>query len=278
MGKLLILLAVLALPSAFVFAGPGSGTDEVEFDGFVFHGVALPKARASLAPVRQGTVWSIDVAEGAKVVEGTLLVSLDARVQEAAVAVAEAAAARKGDVDAANAQLELAEARLGRLQTSRRREPRSVTDAQLGDAAGEVRTARATLARAREDLESSRATLELERARLEELRLRAPFDGLVTRVHTRAGEAIAPGTPAVELVDLATLVAEVHLPAQLYGRLQVGQRVPLEASEPVSDVLDAKLVWIDPVMDGATRCYRCVFEIDNAELRLPAGFTVEPVL
>lgn len=276
MQKLLILLSVLLLPSAFVYAG--GRPDELDLDGFVFHGVALPKARAGLAPLRQGTVQSVDVTEGTAVEAGTLLVSMDSRVQEAAVALAEAAAARTGDVDGANAQLELAESRLGRLQASRRREPRSVTDAQLADAAAEVRTARATLATAREDLAAARATLALERARLEELRLRAPFDGLVTRIRTRVGESIAPGTAAVEVVDLSTLVAEVHLPAHLYGRVAVGQRIQLDASTPVSDVVEAELVWVDPVMDGATRSYRCVFEIDNADGRLPAGFTVEPRL
>ena len=276
MQKFLLALLVLLAPSTFVFAGPGS--DDIPLEGFIFHGQALPKLRTKLAPTRQGTVWNVEVVEGAQVRKGDLLLEFDTRVQQAAVNVARASAESTGELRRAQVALRVAEASLARLQASHEKDARSVTQASMVDALGAVEESRATLLSAQESASSSRATLGLELARLEELRLRAPFDGVITRIHSRVGESVPPGQPALELVDLSTLVAEIHVPATRFGELVVGGRLDLEASVPVSKVIAGTITWIDPVIDGGTRCFRCVIEIDNADKKLPAGFTVLPVL
>ena len=56
----------------------------------------------------------------------------------------------------------------------------------------------------------------------------------------------------------------------------MGQAYPLRAEPPVDQTLIATLVAIDPVLDSGTQTFRCVFEIDNDQLSLPAGFLVYP--
>ena len=65
-----------------------------------------------------------------------------------------------------------------------------------------------TLAQAEARLESAQAQLTAAEAALADSELRAPFDGIVAAVHTRAQEWVAPGQVLVLLADLSRLQVE----------------------------------------------------------------------
>ena len=78
----------------------------------------------------------------------------------------------------------------------------------------------------------------------------------------------------IKMADLDTLEAQINLPIEMYGDLTVGETYTLSADQPVNREIDAKLKLINPIIDTASRTFRCVFAIDNRSTRLPAGFTV----
>ena len=77
------------------------------------------------------------------------------------------------------------------------------------------------------------------------------------------------------MVSLHPLRARIQLPIELYGRLRVGETYRLEPDFVISrEKIPARLISLDPVIDSASRTFRCLFEIDNPEETLPAGFVV----
>jgi len=56
--------------------------------------------------------------------------------------------------------------------------------------------------------------------------------------------------------------------------LEIGKIYPLATNFRELNFVEAKLTAIAPIVDPSTDTLRCVFEIDNTSLKLPAGFVV----
>ena len=67
----------------------------------------------------------------------------------------------------------------------------------------------------------------------------------------------------------------MHLPLSLFGRFKVGQAYGLMGDEPIRKKIEERLKIVDPVIDLASRAFRCVFQIDNKGKTLPVGFTAQ---
>ena len=76
------------------------------------------------------------------------------------------------------------------------------------------------------------------------------------------------------LADLDTLEAQLNLPVEMYGQLEMGRAYRFIARQPVNREIDGKLRLVIPLIDTASQTFRCIFTIDNRKERLPAGFTV----
>jgi multidrug resistance efflux pump len=113
----------------------------------------------------------------------------------------------EGQVAAAQAGVELAQANLARLRPAP-----SASQGELANAG--IAQAEAVLAQAQ--LNRDYATL------------RAPFDGVVTMVAHTIGELAAPGVTAFQLVDRSTLRFEAQVADFDIARVQVGQQVQVE--------------------------------------------------
>ncbi|MEX1019523.1 MAG: PfkB family carbohydrate kinase, partial [Litorilinea sp.] len=104
--------------------------------------------------------------------------------------------------------------------------------------------------------------------------IEAPFDATVHRIEAAPGSLLSPEQPILSLVALDPLHAVVWVPIDRFGELEDGRQYRLAAAAPVNRTLAGTLITIDPVLDSASREFRCVFEIDNPDASLPAGFTV----
>ena len=236
----------------------------------LLHGVARPGRDVTLSFYLDGTVASLS-AEGRVVRSGEVLASLDARVAVASLRIAEIEAGMTGDVDEARARHRQAERSHARLLASARGDAAHPAEIEASEAA--VEQAAAVLAQAAARHAARVATVELRRATVDEHTMEAPFDGLILRVDSEGGLAVSEATPLIRLVDLSTLKVDLHLPVALYGALQRGDEYPLDLGLPIGSLVDAELVWAEPMVDPATSTFRAVFEIDNADGAIPAGVT-----
>ncbi|MHA7889387.1 efflux RND transporter periplasmic adaptor subunit [Roseicyclus sp.] len=174
--------------------------------------------------------------------------------------VEEGAVLLQMDDTLARADLGLAEITVAALR------PRAERAARLADnrliPSDELDQLRTDLALAEAEL--ARATEALERSVI-----RAPFAGYVAQVGVAEGE-LTGTDPLLQLIDVATLKAEMTFLDGAFGELTLGQVVNI-AVDLVGAEVAGEITVIDPFLDAASNTFSVVAEIPNSDLGLPAG-------
>ncbi len=209
------------------------GAVEVEASqAVVSHGVITIPAtvsagrQAELATRMSGTIREVHVNIGAEVTAGQPLVTLATEDIEARIRSAEAAA-----------------------ELARRWYERITALAADGAAtAQELDDAEARLAMAEAGVRDARAQLEYAV-------LRAPFAGVVTARRADPGDLAVPGRPVLEMIGRASLKIEAAVPAELGGRLSVGDAVTVVRPD-TGERLRARLTRVVSAVEPRSRRFR----------------------
>lgn len=235
------------------------------------HGVVKPSMLADLPSLVAGLIVDVHVKEGEFIKKGTPLVTLDDRVPRARLEAATVEANLMGALDRAKVELKMADSRLSRIRQILNRGAGG--NFELEAAEGVRDQAAATVSQQEDVLKAAEATRKLAEAQLHQYTIVAPFDGLVTQIHRKAG-TVDPTQIVVTIANLRTLEIAMHVPSRLFGKIRTGNKIPLKASAPVSGEVTATVVSVSPIIDSASDTFRCLLQIDNSQGRLPAGFTV----
>ena len=234
-------------------------------------GIANARQRVTLSAPTEGVLYELRCVEGQSVAQGDVLAVIDNRIALAAAKLAQAEAEQTAGVQRAESDLRAAESLLARMTQAGRH--RAASELEIERARTSVEQAQAAVRQAQEQRAAAQAAYEMEQAKLESLNIRAPFAGRVARTRSVVGETLTLAKPVVELVDTSQLRLELYLPASCYARLEPDADYELLAGAPVSAPVTARLVTRDVDIDPGTETFRCVFEIDNRELKLPSGFS-----
>jgi RND family efflux transporter MFP subunit len=192
---------------------------------------------ATLATRTSGTIRSVTIDVGSRVLEGDLLVRLDGSSVDAGVRRAEASA-----------------------NLARKYHERILALEADGAATGqELDEAIARLSMAEAGLEEARA----ERSYVE---LRAPFAGIVTARLVDPGDLAVPGKPVLILSGLHGLEIEADLPGNV--RVREGDAVTISDRE-TGRVWPATATRVVPVLDAASHRFRVEATFDDARSDLP---------
>lgn len=232
-------------------------------------GFSQPYRIAKLAASTSGILRDRHVSEGQQVKKGQPLLSLDSSVTEMALQIARATVDAKGEYAATEAEYKLREERLLALRELKVRG--HATDDELRRAETEYELAAAHL----QTVKERRHIRELECAKLEaELAtycVRAPFDGVVTKIYKTAGEYVGPGDVAVcTIAELTTLTAEFLVPRDLAQRYEIGSSASTHFLE--SNVVAAgEVCYVSPFPEGETGMFFVRVRVDNQHGLLSAG-------
>ena len=186
--------------------------------------------RSKLSLTGGGTVATLQVQNGDRVVPGQLLMSLwdqdqQARVQqsEAQLTVAALSKAERCDVSErasreAKRALSLAKQKL-------------LSDEALDQALTNAELARHSCQRAEAEISVAKAQLALQQALLSQTRLLAPFAGVVAEINGEVGEFVTPSPPgiptppAVDLIDDSCLYVRAPIDEVDAAGIRVGMPV-----------------------------------------------------
>lgn len=240
-----------------------------------FRGLVQPAKQVVLNAPLDGILQELLVDEGKVVAANDTMAVMDYGVQEVTVEVAKiradaVAALKRGELQVTEADILL----------------EAVTTAFKKGAASEweVRQkklqkdqALAALAQAKEEVDLAKKTLVLEQEKLKRYKLQAPFNAKVIAVFVESGATMSRSDKLVSLAAMDELEANLYLPLELYRELsgKLGQDFELVAEEPVNKTLTGKLKYVQPIIDSASRTFRCIFTIENKDMVMPAGFTVK---
>lgn len=196
-----------------------------------------PAGGARLAAAAAGLVTAVNGIEGARIAKGAVLVQLDSRAADGAVARAEAA------VVAA----EKARARQTRLQAADGTSERALQEAE-------------------ERLAAARGELAAALFQQSQLAIRAPLAGTLTRLTARPGEWLDAGREVGELVDPDRLVFAAQVPVADAGTLRPGQAARLFARLGLAEspVATGAVQYVAPQVTAGTDQVR-------VRLALPPG-------
>ncbi len=200
--------------------------------------IADPEKYASLTAPAAGLVEKLAVSEGAKVKAKTLIIQLDDREAQNALAKAKAAYAHliapprpeelvqaEGAVNKLKSAYDAAVARFNKTKELRQRDKELVPEVQWLDEVQKEQLALADWKFAAAQLEilkqgpreevRKEAQVDLEKAKLGVAfcQVLAPFDGEIVDIHARIGQRADLGTSLATIVDTSTVLVQVRVPA-----------------------------------------------------------------
>jgi membrane fusion protein, multidrug efflux system len=267
----------------------------------------------AISPDVDGRVIAVEVAENQFVRQGDILFRLDPEPFQIALDMAEAKMlAVRNDIEAARAEFRQIEAEIEEArervqfyahQAERQRELQGrgiATAVRLEEAEVELIAAQQRVAALQEKLRTVLAKLGGDPASAAELHpmfrqaeaeadmaaldladteVRAPVDGVVSRMRLQPGEWLEEGEPAFSMINPATTWIEANLKETQLEHVEIGQQVEIEADAYPNDLWIGKVASISP----ATGAEFALIPPQNATgnwvkvvQRLPVRIAVEP--
>lgn len=215
-----------------------------------------------------GVVESIDVERGDRVRKGQVIAMLRADVERAAVGVAATKAQVAAEVQAAQANYDLARRKYERAQDLVDR--KFISSQALEQARADAEVAEQKLAQAREQRSIWERELKLAEAQLGMRTIRSPASGVIAERYVSPGERVEE-KPIVRLATLDPLRVEVVVPAELFGSIQAGSFLSVVPELPNAKPRLAKVVLVDPLIDGPSNTFRARLQLPNPNYEVPAG-------
>ncbi len=228
----------LSLPAETRFADTVAGSGLIEAN----------TRNIAIGSFASGIVTAINVVEGQRVSAGAALFSLDPRLAEAELVIAQSAVTTtQARVAAAAADLADQEDQLQRSE--KLKTGIVISEDRLMRSRFAVRTARARLEAARAEVETALARVHSAEVTLERLTVRAPVAGLILKLNIRVGEFVSAGPTADPLVLLGN-DQPMHVRVQI-DENDIWRLKPDAAAEAVvrgqrEQRFALKLVRVDP--------------------------------
>ncbi len=124
---------------------------------------------------------------------------------------------------------------------------------------------------------STQARYKALEARLEDLRLRAPFDGVVGLRNISVGALVTPGDLITTLVDDQQMKLDFTLPAAHLQAVEPGLEIRARSRALGDEVFEGKVSSIDNQIDPVTRSFmvRAILPNDEGQLKPGLLMTVE---
>lgn len=200
----------------------------------------LEARQSHVASRLPGMLSQLSVQEGDKVKQGQLLATLDSRPLLAEIVRADAAVQQARDQSTlARAQLaqhesecDYARNQLGRIQSLSRKQYVSLeqldnTHMRAESCDAVINASKAQIAAAESALKVAEAGSARLQVDLEDLKITAPFSGYILYRLSETGEIIPPGGRLFTLVSDTDIYLTVFLPAEVSGKLSLGDTVQL---------------------------------------------------
>lgn len=185
-------------------------------------------------------------------------------------------------VDQMRAQLQQAEIQRDLAKTNFERQ-KSLWDKKIGSemqylqAKTNYETAQKQVTAAQQQVNAAGKGVSGAQAQLARTRLYAPFSGRVEQVITHSGQAVAPGTPVIRLVNPSTVKAVANVPETYLADIKPGTKAVI-ALPALDRTFDSKVSLVSASIDPGNRTFKVEVPIPdkdglvkpnlNAELRL----------
>ncbi len=232
--------------------------------------VVEPSLVVKLGSAVPGILESTQYDRSDYVSEGSLMATLDSRLEQATLAIAEELALQGTSVSLRKASAEFGQRTLERnaelLRTS------AISKHTMDQVETESRIAELQV---KQELEGKRlAVLEAEQARVavERRQIISPIDGTVVERFLTKGEYV-DNDPVFEVAQLDPLHVEVIVPLEYLGQIESGMLGGIQLVAPGFEdrTLEAEVRRIDAISDAASDTFGVRLVLENPDLTVPSG-------
>ncbi|NOT00878.1 MAG: efflux RND transporter periplasmic adaptor subunit [Phycisphaerales bacterium] len=249
---------ISGVPVAVAIAGEMTERVEVRARGFL-----MPWEDITLSTEVSGRVKSQVVEASDRVSEGDILFQIDPAGYEVARDRARAEADR--------AASELHQAEENRKRVQRLENEQSVNPTEVLEVETALKSARAVAAEVAARL--AEANLLIERTTI-----RAPLTGVVSAVHTRAGEFAQFGQPLAAMMAVDRLRLMVQLSDREVVEVSPGDPVEMRVAAHPAEMFEGAVLRVHPRGATDSRKFEVEIETTNATGLLSPGFYAEAVI
>ena len=207
-------------------------------------GTARARASATIQAEVAGEVTEVTFTSGDKVQAGEVLVRLESRAEQLAVAQAEVA-----------------------RKDAQRLIDRYNSVSTPGVIAGNE------LDRAEAAIDAAEIELDIAQDALNRRVVRAPFSGHVGLTDIDPGARITPDTVITRLDDREVLFVDFPVPEQTFGKIDAGDVFEVEPFSDPDATYQAEVRTLDSAIDATTRAFTVRTAIDNEDDRLRPGMS-----
>lgn len=222
-------------------------------------GFAEPVELVDVASPESGTIHEVLVRQGQTVRKGDPLIQMDQETLLPALELAKAKAEARR-LEAAKIEVQVKQRRLENLQRLGREHSSSE---EVVRATADVELARTQVMAAEEEIRQS--VLEARRIEVQLARrtIRSPINGVVTRIHRRAGEFVTTTEPLVVTVaDLSRLRIILHPASPDAESLAAATRAVVRL-ERGSESVETSIDFVSPVTSADSGTVRVELLLDN---------------
>ena len=219
----------------------------------------------------EAVIKSIRVSRGDFVKKGDVLVTLESGAEQAALQLARSRSTMQGEINAAQARLELARKKWEQAQELY--EQNFVAASARDEAVAEYKLATEQLRQA----EENKVLAQLEVKRSEEILalriIRSPLSGVVVEKVLSPGEFATSNIkdPILRLAEIDPLNVEVILPVSQYGRIKPGTKALVYPENPIGGEYTATVKIVDRTVDAASGTFGVRLVLANRKGQIPAG-------
>ncbi len=126
------------------------------------------------------------------------------------------------------------------------------------------------------DLAKAKAKFEGDELRLSRMRIKAPFDGIVSRRYARVGEMLLRGQKVLRVTELRPLLVHFTVPESLRRAAETGAVVEIFPADQSAAGVRARVIRTGYVVDPASGSVECIARLlDPAPGNLVPGMAVE---
>ena len=227
-----------------------------------------PSRIAEIGSSVTGVIESMRVERGDYVKKGQVIAVLRNEVERAALHVAKGRAQAEADVLAAQAARDFAHQSTVRAEDLVKK--KFVSEQALDKARTEEQVAVQKLAQTREQRRVWEREMGLAESQLAQRTITSPISGIVAERYLSIGERVEDRSVA-RIVSIDPLHVEVMVPASSFGKIRTGSVGTVTPELPDATPVEAKVILVDKLIDGASYTFRVRLELPNPGHTIPAG-------
>ncbi len=255
------IIVVLVVLATLMGLARVSSADEIQ-------GFMEPIRSIELASAETGIIKSVNVSEGQKVKKDQVLARLDDEIQKIQLDLAKHLANSKSAAEAARKALDKREMITERIR--KLRNSGNASESELIRSEMELAIAKAKYMAAIEELKSREIEKRRAEITLRRRTIRAPFNGVVAKLHYHQGEFLSPIKPELlQLVQVDELLAVFPVPVSLAPTLKNKKHISVYLSDGTK--LHGSIHSLGVTADASSNTLSLKVKINNASGKLHSG-------